>query len=822
MPTWSYAIRYAVRTLTRRPGFTFAAVITLALGIGATTTIFTLVDAVVLSPLPFDDQARLIRIGHAAPGLGVDDAGQCAAWHFTYEDEAEAFDEIGMYGSTTVSITGAGDPEIVSALVATSGVFRALRLRPVVGRDFGPSDEDPDNPAIAFLGHAYWQTRFGGDLAVVGRTLEVEGASRAIVGVMPPTLGALGQEPDVILPFRTRRANLFVGNIGYDSVARLREGVSLDQARADLARVMPLAWEKFPGGPVADSNGPDDYTPLVTPLKDSLVGSVAGTLWILLGGVGVVLLIACANVANLCLVRADSRQGEMAVRLALGASRSRLAWEYLKESLVLGALGGAVGLGLAWGALRVLVASSLEGMPRLDNVAVNPSVLAVALVISVGAALFFGTLPVLRAGRRRVSESLQEAGRDGARGRERRLAQNALGACQVALALVLLVGSVLLVRTSWHLADVDPGFGQTTDVLTLSIYIPPAIVPDTAEMAATHERIARRLEEIPGVSGVALASSLPMGQGGNVNPFYARGGDHASGVPIRRHKWLGEGYFEFMRTPVLTGRTFPGADIHNRFPGVILSESLAREYFGSADAALGRQVAARPDPPRWHQVVGVVADTRENGLDQPPVPMIYWPQVTLAFWQGNPAEQAQSWRSMSYAIRSSRLGSPDFIDDVREAIWSVNPILPLRDVASMPDLMAASIRQVSFTLEVLGLAAGIALILGLVGVYSVIAYGVSQRRRELAMRMVLGAAPRQVTAMVLRHGGALFAVGAALGIGVSWWSARLLSGLLFGVSATDPMTYAIVATGLLVAALLASYVPARRAARIEPTEALRG
>jgi predicted permease len=816
-------LRFAARALGRRPLFSAVVVVVLALGIGATTAIFTLFDAIILSPLPFDGADRLVSVRHTAPGLGVQDAGQCAAWHFTYEDENRVFEEIGMYGSGSSTITGRGEPESVPDLGVTSGVLRALRIQPVLGRIFTPEDEVPDAPWVVLLGYGYWQSRFGGDPNVVGQTIQADGLTLEIVGVAPTSIRSLGSDPSLIYPFRFDRSTLFVGNIGFGGVARLRDGVTVNQANADAARMLPLAFEKFPGGPVADFSERARFAPNIEPLKDRLVGNVTNLLWILMAGVGVVLLIACANVANLFLVRADGKQSEMAIRSAMGANRARISWEYLKESLLLGVVGGIGGLILAYYGLDALAAAGPANLPRLDEVSVNGTVLLFALFLSLGAGAFFGMFPVIRAGRSGLVNALKEGGRGGTTGRARQRLQNGLAVSQVALALVLLVASGLMLRSFLSLLHVDPGFKDPESVLTLRLYVPPGEIQESAEAAATHERIARRLAEIPGVSSVALATSVPMGPSGNVNPLYVDGVEYTGDqtATIRRHKWIGEGYLETLRIPLLLGRTLTWQDVHDRVPAVLVSESLAREYWGSPEAAMGQRLAVRPDPPRWYEVVGVVADVLDDGLGQEPPLMVYWPQVTLAFWTGTTLEDVQTWRSMSYAIRSPRVGTTGFLQEVRDAVWEINPNLPVRNLSSLRELMAHSIARTSFTLTLLAVAAGVAFVLGIIGVYGVISYAVSQRARELGLRMALGAEARQVKGMVVRQGLILAGIGVALGLGLAFGVTRLMAGLLFGISPLDPTTFACVALGLTTVAGVASYLPARRAAGVDPMNALR-
>jgi predicted permease len=393
----------------------------------------------------------------------------------------------------------------------------------------------------------------------------------------------------------------------------------------------------------------------------------------------------------------------------------------------------------------------------------------------------------------------------------------------MALTLVLLVAAGLMLRSYWALHNVDPGFGNPHGLLTIRVSIPPSLIPDIEARALAHEAIARRLAEISGVESVGMASSIPLGVGGNVNPFWVDGspppGDGPP--PIRRHKWLGEGYFETLQIPLLAGRTFTWDEIHQRFPGALVSESLAREYWGSPAAALGQRVAIQPNPVRWHEIIGVVADVLEDGLGQDPVPMVYWPQVNLAFWEGTTEEDVQTWRTMGFVIRGTRTGHPDFLRVVREAVWEVNPNLPLRSVSTMSDLMADSVAQTSSTLTLLMVAGGVALILGVVGVYGVIAYAVARRSREIGMRIALGAERETVMKMVLWQGFVLASIGVAAGVALALGLTHLMSALLYEVRPMDPATFVVVAAGLLVVALLASYIPARRAAGVEPMEALR-
>lgn len=818
--------RLTLRTLGRSRLFTAVVVLVLALGIGATTAIFTLLDRIVISPLPFRDQDRLVSLGHVPSRSGGGDVGQCAAWHFTYLEENRVFQYLGMYApGGTLTVMRNGEPEAVAALGATSGVFNALGTGAALGRVIQPADEDPDVPGVAMLSYDYWRTRFGGDPTVVGRTLQVDGSDREIIGVLPPSLSALGREASLVIPLRFRRADLFVGDVGFVAVARLREGVTRREALADMARMLPLAFEKFPGGPAFDFMREASFVPSIRPLKDALVGDIGRTLWVLMAGVILVLAVACANVANLFLVRADGKGKEMAVRAAMGASRSRIGWEYLKESLVLGALGGLVGLGLAQGGLKALVALSPARLPRVDEVSLSPTVLLFAVAVSIGAALFFGSFPALRRGRGDLAESLKQGGRAGSFGIGGRLTQSALAVAQIAMAVVLLVGSGLVFRSAGALRSVDPGFSHSDDVLALRLSLRAFMIPggDAAAGAQMQESIARQLGEIAGVRSVGMATSLPMHPGGNINPLFVDGVTVAGERPpmTRRHKWVGEGYFETFGIPLLAGRTLTWQDAHDRAPIAVVSRGIAVAYWGSVDSAIGKRISVRPDPVRWHEVVGVVGDVREDGLGLDPAPMVYWPQVTLATWQGTTLDDVMLWGTSSYAVRSPRVGTPGFLEEVRHAVRSVHPGLALLAPGRHSEFVVRTVARTSFTLALMGIAGGVALILGVVGVFGVVAYGVSQRTLELGMRMVLGADGAQLKALVLRQALILAAVGVALGLALSLALTRVMSSLLFGVSPTDPLTFAVVAAGLTAAALAASYLPAYRASRVDPMVVLR-
>ena len=811
-------LRYVWRRLARSPLFTIVAVVTLGAGIGATTGIFSVVNGVLLKPLPFEDPEILVGVWHKAPGLGFDLVNQSPATYFTYREQNRSFEDVGLWDNTSVSVTGIAEPERVAALAVTDGLFPLLRVQPVLGRTFTAEDDSPGSPETVILSHAYWQRRFGGDRGAIGRKLIVEARPREIVGVMPSSFRFLRYAPDLFLPFRFDRSQLKMVDFSYQGIARLKPGATLEQANADVARMIPLAATAFPGGMSVKELQEARFGPNVRPLKLDAVGDIGKVLWVLLGTVGMVLLIACANVANLFLVRAEGRQQELAIRLALGGHRSRIARELLLESVTLGLIGGGAGLLLAFTGIRLLVAMGPESIPRLEEIAIDPAVLLFTLVVSLLVGLLFGLVPALKYTRSQLVSALKEGGRRSSDGKERHRARSILVVSQVALALVLLIGSGLMIRSFQALRRVQPGFVRPEEVLTLRIGIPSAEIPDVEQTVRAHERILRRIEEIPGVVSVGLSQSITMdGYDSNdvvhVEELPTREGQLP---PVRRFKWISERYFETMGNPILAGRAITWTDVYRHAPVAVVTENIAREYWKEPEAALGKRIKQSLESP-WREIVGVVGNEHDDGVDQKAVPTVYWPMLVEDFW----GAKLFTPRTMAYAIRTQRLGTPTFIEEVRQAVWSVNPNLPLADVRTLEEILAQSLARTSFTLVILGIAAGVALLLGAVGIYGVISYSVSQRTREIGIRMALGAQQGQVSGLFLRHGLLLAGIGVALGLGAAAGLTRLMSALLFGVSPLDPVTYGAVAVGLAGVALLASYVPARRAMSVDPAEALR-
>ncbi|MDR3699327.1 MAG: ABC transporter permease [Candidatus Sulfopaludibacter sp.] len=808
------------RRLRRSPAFTGIVILTLAVGIGANAAIFSVLNGVLLKPLPFADPGRLVGVWQTAPGLGIKQLEAAPATYFTYREEGRAFQDIGIWRRDSVSVTGIAEPEEVPALEVTDGVLPVLGIAPMLGRGFTRQDDSPGAPKTVILSYGYWQKHFGGDPSALGRILTLDGDLRQIIGVLPRDFRFMNFQHSLVLPFQLDRSKVFVGNFSYQAVARLRSGVTLAAANADVARMIPMLMDKFPPAPGMSPKMLDEARlgANVHSLKEDVVGDVGTVLWLLMGTVGIVLFIACANVANLLLVRAEGRQQELAIRAALGAGWMQVARELLLESLTLGLIGGAAGLGLAYAALRLLVRLGPSSLPRLDEIAIDLPALLFTLAISVGAGLLFGVLPVFKYAGPRLAGTLRQGGRNSSQGRERHRARSVLVVVQVALALVLLISSGLMIRTLVALKHVPPGFTDPTAVLTLRVSMPTAQLREPEQVIQADREILRKVESLPGVDSAAFGSSVTMDGFHDNDPVYADGRVYSeSQIPaLRRYKFVSPGLFRAMGNPLLAGRDFNWTDNTERRPVVLVSENLAREFWGSPGAALGKRVRENSKGV-WREVVGVVGNERDDGADQPANKTIYWPIVVNTFWD----QKVNVQRYPALVVRSRRAGSAAFLKEVQQAVWSANPNLTISSVRTLQEVYERSMARTSFTFILLTVAAAMALLLGVVGIYGVISYAVSQRTREIGIRVALGAQQREVRAMFVRHALSLTGIGVACGLVVAAGLTRLVSTLLFGVSALDPLTYGAVSAILVAAALLAGYIPARRATTIEPVDALR-
>ncbi|MPZ19440.1 MAG: FtsX-like permease family protein [Luteitalea sp.] len=814
-------LRYGLRALRRVPGFTIVSSLMLALGIGATTAVFSVVNGVLVKPLPYPKPGELVSLEHTAPGVSDDaDVSMSAALLFTYRDENHSFQELGLWNAGSDSVTGQGEPEQVQSLYVSHGTLQVLGAQPLIGRRFSQKDHTPGSPDTVMLTYGYWQRRYGGDGSVIGRRLTVDSRPRTVIGVMSEEFRFLNADPDLIQPLRFEREKLNLGQFSFQGLARLEPGVTLAQANADVSRMIPIwlnTWPTFPG---IDRAFFEDVrlTPALRPLKEEVVGDVGSVLWVLMGTIGIVLLIACANVANLLLVRAEGRQHELAIRAALGAGWARIARELLIESLALGLFGGALGLALAFAALRLLVAIGPATLPRLNEITIDPTVLWFTLIVSVLSGLLFGCIPVAKHAGPQIARALRGSGRTSSASKERHRARNTLVVVQVALALMLLVGSGLMIRTFLALRAVQPGFSDPDHVQLVRVGIPETQVADEERVFRMQSDMRDRLAAIPGVSTASFTSSAPMEGGTSDSVLLAREQTSAErqSPPVRRFKFVSPGFLRTVGTPLVAGRDFTWAEVNERRPVVMISENLAREMWREPAAALGKHIRESTENP-WREIVGVVGDVHDRGVQEPAPALVYWPALMENFFN----DRVQAPRSVSFAIRSSRTGTEGFLDEVRRAIGAVNASVPLAQIRTLGDVYERSLARTSFTLVMLAIAAAMALLLGVVGIYGVIAYAVSQRTREIGIRVALGAQHGQLTGMFVRHGLVLSTIGVICGLAGAALLTRLMASLLFGISRLDPTTYVVVSLGLVAAAALASYVPAHRATVVDPVKALR-
>jgi putative ABC transport system permease protein len=809
-----------LRRLGRSPMFAVITLITLAIGIGANTAIFSVLNGVLLKPLPYPGSDRLVAIWETAHLEGIREVNASPSTYFTFREESRVFQDVGIWQNNSVNITGAGEPEEVGALRVTDGLLPLLAEQPIRGRWFTHKDDLPGSPNTVILSYGYWERRFGHDPSAIGRRIIIDGEASEIIGIMPADFRFMDSSAALITPMQLDRAKVFIGNFSFQAVARLKPGVTLAQANADVARMLPIMLEKFPPFPGTSIRmfRQARFGPSVRPLKADVIGDIGKVLWVLMATIGVVLFIACANVANLMLVRAEGRQQELAIRAALGAGWSRIARELLFESVALGVAGGALGLGLAYAALKILAATGPASLPRLHEISIDPLVLFFTLAISLAAGLLFGMIPVFKYAGPHLAGALRQGGRNSSDGRERHRARSVLVIVQVALALVLLIGSGLMIRTARALKQVPPGFTQPEQILTLHVSLPDAEVPKPEDAVRAYQNMLEKIAAIPGVASVALANAITMDGSNSNDLIFAADKTYTDGQipPIRRFKFISPGVFKTMGNPLLTGRDLTWTDIYETRLVVLVSEALARDLWHDPAAALGKQIRENPKAP-WREVVGVVGNERDDGVDQKAPAIVYWPMLLSNFW-GQPLV---AQRGQAFAIRSTRTGTASLLNEVRRAVWSVNPDLPIANVRTVRDIYNRSMARTAFTLVMLSIAASMALLLGIVGIYGVISYAVSQRTREIGIRIALGAPQQSVRQMFVREGLVLTVIGLACGLSAAVALTRLMKALLFEVSPLDPVTYCAVSLVLAAAALTASYIPARRATLIEPVEALR-
>ena len=816
-------LKQVTRRLLRAPLFTSIILITLSIGIGANAVVFGVVDGVLLKPLSYPEPEQLIGIWHSATGIGFDELNMAPFLYFIDREQSKTLQDVGMYNGDSLTVTGVGQPEHINGLDVTDGVFPMLGVKPALGRIFTREDDFPSAPKTILLSHAYWQRKFGGDQSIIGRSITVDGTAREVIGVLPRNFTFLDNyDAAIFLPMQIDRSKTKLGNFSFRGIARMKPGVTLKQANADIDRLLPIAIHSFPA--------PDGFPPGIFEsakvranlhtLKHDVIGDVGNVLWVLMGSIILVLLVACANVANLLLVRVEGRRQELAVRSALGAGRGSITAGLLIESLVLGVTGGVIGLALAFGALRLLVSMAPTGLPRLHEIGITPPVLLFTLVATLFVSLVIGMLPVLKYSGISMFTGLREGGRSGTQSRERQRARKILVVIQVALALVLLICSGLMIRTFRALANVSPGFTDPASLEKFRIYIPETTIPETDKehVLRAEQAIADKLAAIPNVSSVAFSTEIPMDGHDSNDPIFAQDRTYREGElpPIRRFIFMSPGYFSTVGISLVAGRDLTWAETYQKRPVALISENLAREYWGSPDNAIGKKIRVGTTDD-WREIIGVSRDVYYDGVSKKAPAVVYWP-----LWRDRFEGQKEDIRrGLTFVVRSPRAGSATFLAQVQQAVWSINGEMPLAESGTVGELYTKSMARTSFTLIMLCVAGGMALLLGIVGIYGVISYAVSQRTREIGIRMALGAQRDHLTGMFVRQGLFLACIGAVFGVAAAFGTMRFMSSILFKVSPMDPLTYCLSTVAVLGIALFACYLPSRRASQVNPVNALR-
>jgi len=820
---------FAARRLVRSPAFSVAAVLTLALAIGANAAIFAVVQRVLLNPLPYPDSDRLVDVDHGSQRLNLPSGlGITRGYYYQYLERSHTLDGIALYAAENATLTGDGEPERIRTTRATASLATVLRVGPAIGRWFSEDEGQPGGPQRVVLSHGLWIRRYGGDPGILGRTINLGGVSMDVIGVMPQGFAFPDPRVDVWTPQQITRSMGF-GIWLYGAVARLRDGVTVADARTEMNTLIADITRAFPGDEFAAGNSAGiALFSTVRTLKEAMVGAVARALWILLVSVGLVLLVACANVANLFLVRSDARQREVAVRVALGAGRSGIARYFLAESVLLSVAGGALGLAIACGAVRLVVSAGPATLPRLAEIRVDGVAVAYTLLLSVVTAFVFGAIPLWRS--IPLGPALNESGRGNTATRSRHHARRLLMGGQVALALTLLIASGLMVRSFQKMRDVDPGFNPDS-VLTFRIGLPDRAYPTRAAAVAAHLAILDRLAALPGVVAVSASSGLPLGSGCMGNTLLVQNRPIPPGTtpPIARFCAVAGGYFEAMGMRLLGGRRITRDDVERSLPVVVVNEALAKRVFPNQNP-LGQYVSSNAPPARAEgapgptplEIVGVVSNTPSRSLAEPDAASQLYMPMSIAGGPGIPptALLGPDVALMAFVVRSTTPPSA-LLPSVRGAVSLVDPKLALALVTTLQAMVDSASAQMAFTMVLLAVAAGVALMLGVIGIYGVMSYIVSQRTAEIGVRLALGAEPRSVAAMILRQGGAVAVAGAVVGLVAAFAGSRLIASLLFGISPHDPAVFAATTVLLLIVVALACWLPARSAARLSPVEALR-
>jgi predicted permease len=820
-------LKFAFRRLGKSPGFATTVILTLAIGIGANTAVFSVLNSVLLKPLPYPEPENLVSMWLDAPGAPgltnfTNGLRLSPSMYFTFAEHNRTFQSLGVWTTGTANVTGLAKPEEVSATFVSDGVLQTLGVPPATGRWLSPADQDPRGVRSVMLSYGYWQRRFGGEPSVIGRNITIDSQPREIIGVMPRGFQVVDKDFDILIPLAFDRNHQILAGFGFQGVARLKPGISIPQADADVAHMIPIWMDSYSNGPGTNPHVYETWkiTPALLSLKQQVIGNIGNVLWVVMATIGLVMLIACTNIANLLLVRADGRQQELAIRAALGAGRGRIARELLLESVSLGLMGGVFGIGVAYAGLRLLTAIGPADLPRLNEISLDALSFGFTLAISVFSGLLFGAVPALKYSRAQGGAALSGGGRTASASRIRLRSRNVLVVTQVAMALVLLISALLMIRTFQALRNVEPGFTGTRNLQTLRISIPQDLVAAPDMVTHIENAIVEKLTAIPGVTAAGFASSVPMeGIESGWDEIRIEGKNYAdANPPLRLYSYISPGYFRTMGTRVVAGRELTWTDIYGSMPAGVISENLARELWGTPAAAIGKRFRRFPSMP-WVEVVGVVEDVRQNGVDEKAPAIVYWPALHDDSFGPNRVNNAT--RSATFVVRSDRAGTESFLSEVQQAVWSVNASLPLASVQTMQDIYGKSLARTSFTLVMLAIAGAMALALGIIGIYGVISYAVSQRTREIGIRLALGAQKGELKWMFVRSALMLTGLGVAIGVVAAAGLTQFMKSLLFGISTLDPFTYIAIPSILVSSAVLASYLPARRAAAVDPVEALR-
>ncbi|HKS06437.1 MAG TPA: ABC transporter permease [Gemmatimonadaceae bacterium] len=805
---WIDELRLAARSLARRPGYAFVAIATLALGVGASVAIFAVVNSVLLRPLPYPSSERIVMVNHHAPGLNLPELSSSEGMIEFYRDAAKTITRMAAVSNPSVNLTGNGPAERIEVERVTPEFFDVVATYPARGRAFAAQDVVEGAAGVVILTHASWQSRFGGDASILGRRIEIDGQQTEIIGVMPKGFAFPDPSVQALLPLYMSAAKPF-GAFGLVGLARLAPGATLESARAELVSLQARLPDRFQGQATADFLKRAGWNATLVTLHERNVRDIRATLWILLGGVGLLLLIATANVANLFLVRAESRQREMALRAALGASRWRMAATFLAESGVVGVAGGVLGLIIAWAGVRLLVANGPEQLPRLYEVQINGTVFAFAAIITIAASAVLGLMPFAALRRRSSAASLREGGRSATVGRERHRVRKLLIATQVAMSLVLLVGAQLMLSSVRHLKNVDPGF-RANDALTVGVSLDRQTQMNVA--AQFYQQVANEASQLPGVQFAGVTNSLPVertGINGSSFSIESRPRPDDALPPVAYYSAVTQGYFDAIGIPLREGRAPEWRDSEGRPRVIWVNETFVKQFLGGR--AIGERIRFGDDS-TWSEIVGVVGDVRHAGLREKIQPMAFYPLGVRA----NGVEVSRSTLVVRTTSDAAQVGAA-----VRGIVSRANASVPIVAIRTMNEVIASSVAQTAFTMTLLTIAALVALALGVVGLYGVISYVVGQRSNEFGVRMALGARPGQIRTMVVRQGVFVALGGIAVGLAAAVGLTRLMETILFEVSARDPLIFAGSAVVLMLISAIASDLPARRAAAVEPVAALR-